>query len=174
MAREAEVADRGALAAGGGLDEDVARFDVAVNQPGGVGGIESLRDLLDDRERTLRVERAFLAQHLPEVAPADVLHREIQDAVRLSRRERPDQVRAIERRGDARLAQETGAEPFVPGDRGVEHLQRHPRASLQVERDVDRTRCSLREERLEPETPDVSPDDRIATDSSVTPAREQY
>ena len=67
VAGKAEVAHVRALAVGARGDEDVGRLDVAMNEIGGMGGVERVRDLRDQVERPRRLERAVLAEQLAEV-----------------------------------------------------------------------------------------------------------
>ena len=91
-------------------EQDVRRFDVAVDEPGRVSGVERAADLLGDRERLLRGERAALPEERPQARAVDVAHREVEDAFDLARVVDRDHVRVVERGGELRLAEEAGAE----------------------------------------------------------------
>ena len=62
VAGEPEVADEGALAVSVSAEEDVAGLDVAVDEPGVVGGVQRSGDLRDEVDRPFRVEAALAAQ----------------------------------------------------------------------------------------------------------------
>ena len=79
--REAEVAEVAVLASRGSRDEDVRRLDVAMDEALLVSGVEGLRDLREEVDGALRLERSVLGDDLREVGALDVAHREEEDAV---------------------------------------------------------------------------------------------
>lgn len=70
-AGDAEVDEVGEVVRG---DQDVLRFDVAVHDAGGVGGIERGGDLGDDGDRAWRGQRAEAFQHAVQVGALDQAH----------------------------------------------------------------------------------------------------
>ena len=83
--REPEVDQVGTHAAALGGNERVGRLHVPVDQAAGVRGVERVGQLLGDRHRSLRRERALAAQQRAEVEPCDVAHRDVQHAVDVAR-----------------------------------------------------------------------------------------
>ncbi len=78
LLRETEVRQVAVLAARATGDQDVARLDVAVDEPALVRRVERVADLLDQPQRPSRLERRLLRDQLPEVGALDVPHREVQ------------------------------------------------------------------------------------------------
>jgi hypothetical protein len=76
--RDAEVHDVDEFV---GRDEDVARLDVAVHHPVGVGGVERLGDLGDEVDGALRRHRATLGDQGPEIRSVDKAHVDEQPVV---------------------------------------------------------------------------------------------
>jgi hypothetical protein len=79
-----------------GVEQDVGRLDVAVDEAARVGGIERGRHLGDDRRRALGLEPALAAQQRPEVLPLDIAHDLEQHAVLLAGVMDRDDVRMVE------------------------------------------------------------------------------
>ena len=102
-----------------------------MDEPARVGGIECACDLLEDADRPGGVERP-LAQQLFQVGAVDEAHRDVQLPVDLAGVVDRDDVRMLERGGQARLAEEALAERDVVGQVGCEQLQR----DVAVEREV--------------------------------------
>ena len=61
--------------------ECVRRLDVPVDEPACVRGVERRRQLGDQPERALRVERAFAAQQLRQVRPVHVAHGDVEPTI---------------------------------------------------------------------------------------------
>ncbi len=95
-------------------DEQVARLDVAVDDPRPVRGVQSLGHLADDVERDLRAERAVAAQDSGQRLARHQLHDEVGDPVALAVVEDLGDPRVGEAGGDARLV----PEPFAEGGVG--------------------------------------------------------
>jgi len=77
---ETEVGEEGALS----LYEDVVRLDVAVDDAGGVGGVERFSDLAEQGDRPSRLQRPVAVDQLAQVAAGDQAHRHDQLAVDLA------------------------------------------------------------------------------------------
>ena len=77
LLRQAEVAQ---VAVVGGVDEHVPGLHVAMHEPARVRGVERVRDLADEPERTLRLERPVLEQRA-QVGAVDEPVGEVQLAV---------------------------------------------------------------------------------------------
>ena len=109
-ASQTEVDNLGGVRVG---EENVARFDITVNQPLFRRRFESLRDLRPDLEH-LRLGNAILHRHqVVEGTFFDQLHSEVKLAVRLAEGIDADHVRMIDRGGDARLLFELGPLVFT-------------------------------------------------------------
>ena len=100
--RQTEVAEVGVI---GVADEHVLRLDVAVDESGGVRGVERVGDLAEERQRP-RARQRPLADQLGERRPAHELHREVQPVLGLARLVHGDHVRVLERRLQPALAPE--------------------------------------------------------------------
>ena len=154
--RETEVAQVAVLAASLRRHEDVARLHIPVHQTPLVRRIQGIGDLLDDRQRAVGREQALLLQHAPEIDPLDVAHRDEQAPVVLARLVDRDDSRVVDRRGQARLAQEALAEARVLRELGCQQLQRHLAAEDEILGQVDDTHAAPPEQRLDPVTGDLA------------------
>ena len=103
---EAEVGEEGAVA----FDQDVVRLDVAVDDAGGVGGVERFGDLAEQGDRPRRRQRPLAVDQPPQVAAGDQPHRHDQLAVDLARVVDRHHRRVVEAGGEPGLAQEALAE----------------------------------------------------------------
>ena len=77
-------------------EKDVGRLDVAVDEPGAVGGVERAPDLVGDPQRLGRGQRSALLDHRLQAWPPHVAHGEIKDAVDLPGVVDRDHVRMVE------------------------------------------------------------------------------
>ena len=73
-----------------------------------VRGIQRAADLLGDSQRVSPRQRAALADQRLQARPVHVAHRQVEDRVDLVRVVDRDHMRVVERRGELRLARETG------------------------------------------------------------------
>ena len=153
VAREAEVADVRALAAGPVGDEDVSGLHVAVDEPGRVCRVERIAHLPDDPDGAFRVEHSLPAQELAQVDAVHVGHREVQHVAVLAGGDRLDDVRVVERRRELRLAQEPTPEALVVGELGREELERDA-LPVFVLREVHASHRPTREQLADPEPAD--------------------
>ena len=103
-----------------------------MDQAGGVRRVEGVRDLADPVERLVGLHRPRGREHGREVLAAHEAHREEERAVELARVVDRDHVRVVERRRQARLAQEAVAEVGVARQLGHEHLQGDGPAEVHV------------------------------------------
>ena len=95
------------------LDQDVARLDVAVDQPRGMGRLQRPGDLGDPRRRPAGRPDEGASSQLGERLPGDVLHDQVRQAVgRVHDREDDHGVIVAELRGELGLADQ--AEPVAP------------------------------------------------------------
>ena len=127
VAGEPEVADVDVLAFRSRCNEDVGRLHVAVDEPRGMRGVECVGRLGEQVDRSHRIETALPSKEFPEIRALDVGHREVQQAVLVSGRERGDDVRMVDARGDSRLLEEASAIALVARQIRREHLQRESR-----------------------------------------------
>jgi hypothetical protein len=81
----------------GPRDQDVARLDVAVDEPSRVSGVERVRHLTHDRRGASRLERTVLSEEVPQIGPLHVAHRDVEDTAHLARLVDRDDVRMLER-----------------------------------------------------------------------------
>jgi hypothetical protein len=126
-----------------------------VDQPLSVGGVERGRHLAADVECAVGAEAALGAQDGGEVAALDVLHREVEEAVLLARVVHRDDVRVLERGGDARLPVEALAESRRLGEIGGDDLDCGAPAQVQVLGAIDHAHAAAADSLLDP----VSRDD---------------
>ena len=136
--RQAEVEQLRVPARG---DEDVGRLEIAMDDAGGVGGVERVGDLDAEADDGADRHRAG-GHHFVQRQAAEQLHDEIGAPVRLRRLadvvDRAD-VRVIQRRRRARLALEAPQMFFRRGERGRQQLER-PRRGRASDRAPDRPR----------------------------------
>ena len=135
--REAEVRQVAVLAPLTGVDQDVRRLHVPVDEAAGVRRIERRGDLARDRDRRSRDERPFGEEQPPQVGPVHVAHRDVQRAVDLAGVVDRHDIRVIEPRGETRTraaAARGSARP--PRGRGARTFSATGRSSLPVERPV--------------------------------------
>ena len=115
-------AEVGELGAAFGGDEDVAGFDVAVDDVFRVGVMQGVADLGDDFQR-LRGVQAGAGEDALEVGAIDVFHREIeQPGTRLAEVVNGNDARVLEPGEGLRLTTETGDEVLVRSQLGWEEF----------------------------------------------------
>jgi hypothetical protein len=109
-----------------GHDQQVARLDVAVHDPGPVGGVQRAGRLGDDVKHDVRVEPAVPFEDLRQGLAVDQFHDEVGAAERavLTVVEDPGDARVREGGGVARLGPEPGAELLVARVHRGQHLDR--------------------------------------------------
>ena len=139
LLHDAEVREERAVVR---ADEDVRRLHVAVHEPARVRGIERRCDLRDDAERTAYRQPPLGDEQRLEVAPVDVLHRDVEHVVCLAGVVDRDDARVVERGGEPRLAEEPLAEVGLAERRG-EELQCGGAAEPHVLGAVDDARPAL-------------------------------
>jgi hypothetical protein len=108
---------------GAGGDQDVAGFDVAMQQPFAVGVVETVCDLRDDPHGEARMQRPT-REKLRCIGTRDELHRDPQLALMCSAVENVDEVGVTQRRDQVRLALETRSGVRVGAVRAVEQFDR--------------------------------------------------
>ena len=118
---DAEVGDLHPAVAG---EQHVGRLDVAVDEPGPVGGVERLGDLGGQPGRLPRVDRRRVVEALAQRAPGHQLHHDRLGAVLRAGVVDRDDARVGEAGGGDRLLAEPGDEAVVGGEVGVEQLHR--------------------------------------------------
>ena len=111
------VARRPASAFGG--------LDVAVDEPGPVGGVERVGDLRHDPRRPLRGKWALAPDEASPVVARDIAHHQIRNAALLARLVDRDHVRVVDRGREPRLLHETAPRSLVLHQLGSDDLQRH-------------------------------------------------
>jgi len=107
----------------------IARLDVAMDEPLLRGVPQTGGRLHDVPGRHRRLERSALARHRLERSAADQLHREVRDRPFLTGGVDLGDVRMVERRRGTRLAGEAGDELRVGRQRREERLERTSRCS---------------------------------------------
>ena len=113
------------LLAAGARDQDVRGLHVTVDESLLVRRVQRLGNLLEQGDRANGVECAFLLEQVSQIRAVDVAHGKEERTVLFSSVEDRDDVRVVERGGNARLAQEAFAETAVIGKVGRDHLERH-------------------------------------------------
>ena len=142
------------------LDQQVPRLDVPVHQPLTVRGIQRPRGLAQQEQRGLRLQAAPLLDHLPQVSPGHVPHRDIQQLILGAHVVDRDHVRVVQRRGDPGLLQEPGPEHVIGSQLRRQHLQRDDTAQPQVLRLVDHAHPAAAEHRARPVARELIPHQR--------------
>ena len=153
VSREPEVRQVHVLAAAARGHQDVRGLDVPMHQPSRVGGVERLRDLVDDRGSPAGLEAALLGEDLAQVDTVDEAHRDEQRAVGLAHGVDGDHVRMLDLRGDRSLALEARAELGILGVLGRDHLERDDPVREPLARAVDDAHATPAGDRLDLETP---------------------
>ena len=115
-----------------GVDDDVVRLDVAVDDAVAVRVAQRREDLARVRDRDRNRAEAARADQLLQRASLDVLHDDVVRAVVLAAVEDRDDVRVREPRRVRRLAPEALDELVVVRVARVQHLDRDPSAELLV------------------------------------------
>ena len=131
---DAEVGD---LDPAVGPDQDVARLDVAVDEPAGMSGGEGLRDAGPDPGDLPRVERTAPAQDRREVLPVDQLHDDVRAARVLAEVVDGDDVGVAERGRRLGLRAETRREIGIAQVLRTEQLERDVATELGIGGAVD-------------------------------------
>lgn len=132
--RDPEVGELRALVG----QQDVARLDVPVHDPGLVRRGQRVGDLRADLGHLRRRQRAALGEHLGEAVGGQVLHHQHRQPVVLHDVEDRDGVRMVQPRGDPALAQHPVAEVAGLVD-GQHPFDGDPLAQSLVERPPHRT-----------------------------------
>ena len=126
-----------------------------------MGSVERARHAIEDRERA-RWRHGLLALQQPaEVGSLDVAHRDEQHAVGLVGIVDRDHVRMIQRRRQARLAQEPLPELLVLSELGRQQLQRDMPVEPLVVGEVDDRHPTPTEHPLDPVAGDLGSDARV-------------
>ena len=113
------------------VEQDVGRFDVAVNHVAAVGIAQRVRHLARDLERLGHRELPFAEQALAQRLTLDVGHDIVKQPVGLIGVVERQDVRVVEPGGDLDLAEETGC-PDIRGDIGSKHLHGNGALVLEV------------------------------------------
>ena len=153
-AGEAEVCDVHVLA---GVEQDVGRLHVAVDEAARVRRVQRARDLRADPDGPCRVERPFAAQQHCQIAPLDVAHGQVEAAVYVARVVDRDGVRVLERRCQLALAQEPFTEALVQSQLRGDELDRHRPLQPAVIRPVDDSHPALADQLFQPVAEELSP-----------------
>ena len=111
-------------AAGGLVEQYVARLDVAVHEPARVRGVQRRRHLGRDVGHARRGQRAHRVEQPADVSAVDEAHGNEQHAFGLARLENGDDIGMINGRGGPRLADEPPAERVVLGQAWSQDLER--------------------------------------------------
>ena len=131
------------------VEQNVRGLHIPVHEPRCVGRVESICNLDCDCNRACRLERALAAQKLLQVRAIDVTHRDEQPSIRLSRLIDRDDVRVIEARRKARLAQHPISETDVFGEIPKKELQRHRPLQASITSAIDLAHPSTAEHVLD-------------------------
>jgi hypothetical protein len=126
---QTEVHDLGRVRVG---KENVARFDVAMDEPFFRRGLESLRDLHADL-KDLHFGYAVLHGHqVVERSFLDEFHGQVELPVRLAERIDPNDMRVVDRRGDAGFLLELGPLVLARAHFAAQDLKRDHAAEIVI------------------------------------------
>ena len=134
--------------------EQVGGLDVAMDEAGGVGGVEGAGDLGQQVGRQARVERPSL-EPIVEVGALDVAHGQERGALGLTGLVDGDDVGVVDRGRQLRLAQEAGAERLVVCVFGGEQLEGHLAPELALLGEVDDAHAAAPQDALDAIRPEV-------------------
>jgi hypothetical protein len=101
--------------------------------------------LLDDRHRARGNERPLSREHATQVWPVDIAHRDEELILCLAGLEDRDDVRVVDRRGEARFTREARAELHVVGVARRKQLQRDVAPESLVSREQHDAHAALAE-----------------------------
>lgn len=155
---EAEVGDDRASRPFGFREHDVARLQVAMDDPGLVGGVEGPGDLPGHGQRLLRGHRAGAPEPLRQGLALQQLHGEEDEAAMEGDVEDAADVRVGDLARELDLAPEPLDRELVAGDVPAHGLERHPLAQLLVLDLVDLAHAAAGQEAEDP----VAPRDPLA------------
>jgi hypothetical protein len=131
-------------------EQDVGGLDVAVDEPGGVGGVQRGADLLDDPHGALGREAAFAPHQRSQVIPGDVAHSDVRDPVLVARVEDRDDVRVVDGRRELGFPEEALARRSVFGESRRDDLEGDRPVERQLGRAVDDAHPSPSRDRVDP------------------------
>ena len=141
-------------------DHDVLGLEIAMDHAHVVRSRDRRESLHDDVGDPLFGERPVLEDHLVELAPLEILHRHVEEAVRLlSELDHAHRARMIEATRSPCLAVEPADEARVDRHRRVHHLERDLPVETVVAGTVDRPHRAATEELLDDELPGDAPAD---------------
>ena len=132
-----------------GVDQHVARLDVAVHEAARVRGVERRCDLSDQRDRPRGLQPAVAAKHRAEIAALDEPHRDVDVPVRLAGGVDRDHVRMVDARGQLRFAQDAVARGLVVHEPRREHLQCDGSCQMAVDGAEDLAHATAPDQALE-------------------------
>ncbi len=107
-----------------GVEQHVGRLDVAVHETAGVRGIERGRHLRHDLGDLIEGQHAKPVDERPDVAPADIAHRDEQHPVGFACLEYGRDMRIVDRGGRAGLTDESLPERGVVAEGWRQELER--------------------------------------------------
>ena len=125
------------------LEQDVRGFEVPVEEPDAVRGLERGGDPAEDPHGLRRLEPAPLGDQGAEVGTVDPAHRGEEGAVGFVDLVDRDHARVVDRRGDPHLAPEPLAQVLVGGELGPDDLHRDDPLEPRLQRLVDLPRPSF-------------------------------
>ena len=94
--------------------------------------VERVGDVAQQVDGPLRAQPLLGVEHVAEIDPVDVFHRDVEQAVGLTGVEDRDDVGVVEARCCLRLTHEALAEAAIAGQVGGEHLERDDAGEVQV------------------------------------------
>ena len=146
-----EVASTGLLE-----QHDVVGLEVAMDHADGVRGIERERDLVRDVQRAVQLDRAFLLDQILERLALEVLHDEVDRAFGQDAEVGDvDDVRMVDRRRRARLAQEAVDRFLIARELRVQHFHRDGLLDVDVLAEIDGAHAAATEDLVEAVVADV-------------------
>ena len=144
------------------VEQDVAGLHVPVHQTSRVGGVERRRDLRHDLDRAIRRQRPPVRDQVPEIVALDVPHRDVQDAVGLSRGVDGHDVGMLGGGRRLGLVDETLPEGLVPRKVGTQELDDDVATRRRLLGEVHRAHAALAEHRDDPVPGDLGSDPGVA------------
>jgi hypothetical protein len=171
--REPEVGEIGVVPAPSGLrEQDVARLYVPVHEAFLVGGVERVRHLSHDPDRSSRLERPFAPDEVLERIAGDVAHGDEQGPVRRSRLEDGDNVWMIEARRQVRFVLDPAPEIGILGQLRRQQLERDLPTQPHLLGEVDDAHATPPQEGLDAVAGKLRPDHGIDLHQVIKNPRE--
>src|SRR5579875_3551573 len=139
------------------VDQDVLRFDVAMDESVQMRVVERGGNLSDDERGALDTKRALAIDQLFEVSPRDIFHHDVAGLAILSDIVDADDIRMGQSRGRLRLSLEPGQKVGISAELVAQNLDRYRPVEQQVVPSVDDRHATFADRLIETVAPIQDP-----------------